>query len=84
MKLFSRATMIAATKRLYDSFTVCLEVKNSSPGPANCFLLLKYRQKKVVRSTLSPRIANKKNDREMEPNGRISRCSYNFLVLQTF
>ena len=52
--------MIAATKTFHDSFTVRLEAKNSSSGPAYFFSLLEYRQKKVVSSSLSPRIADKK------------------------
>ena len=52
--------MIAVTKKLHDSFTVRLEAKNSSSG-------WEYRQKKVVRSSLFPRIDAKNIDREVQP-----------------
>ena len=57
--------MIAVTKKLDDSFTVRLEAKNSSSGPA--YFFLEYRQKKVVRSSLFPRIDIKNIDREVQP-----------------
>ena len=59
--------MITVTKKLHDSFTVCLEAKNSSSGPTYFFLQLEYRQENVVRSSLFPRIDAKNIDREVQP-----------------
>ena len=59
--------MIAVTKKLHDSFTVHLEAKNSYSGPTYFFLKLEYRQKKVVRSSLFPRIDARNIDREVQP-----------------
>ena len=58
--------MIAVTKKLHDSFTVHLEAKNSYSCPAYFFLYLEYRQKKVVRSLLFPRIDVRNIDREVQ------------------
>ena len=51
--------MIAATKKLLNLFTTCLEAKNSSSSPANCFLL-EYQQKNDVSSSLLPKIDDNK------------------------
>ena len=59
--------MIAMTKKLHDSFTVRLEAKNSSSGPTYFFLYWECRQKKVVRSSLYPKIDAKNIDREVQP-----------------
>ena len=59
--------MIAVTKNLHDSFTVRLEAKNSSVWPYLLLLVMGYRQKKVVRSSLFPRIDAKNIDREVQP-----------------
>ena len=81
--------MIAVTKKLQDSFTVHLEAKNSYSCTAYFFVLLGYQQKKVVRSSLFPRIDAKSIDREVQPkrssfSGKMElqslSCALNFQV----